>query len=74
MLKESQDTMNASAFYSHLWRPSVNTNIRLILVVVALLCGIIALLGLTDSITTAPLPFIILGGVLLSVPLVLDEG
>lgn len=52
----------------------MNTNIRLVLVVIALLCGIIALLGVTDSIATAPLPFIILGGVLLSVPLILDEG
>ena len=74
MLKESQDTMSAPAFYSQLRRPSVNTNIRLVLVVVALLCGVIALLGVTDAITTAPLPFIILGGVLLSVPLILDEG
>ena len=52
----------------------MNTNIRLVLVVIALLSGIIALLGVTDTIATAPLPFIILGGVLLSVPLVLDEG
>ena len=76
MVKESHNTVSVRAlnFQLILWRLTVNTNIRLVLVVIALLSGIIALLGVTESIATAPLPFIILGGVLLSVPLILDEG
>ncbi len=75
MVKESHSMMSVRALnFRTPWRLIVNTNIRLVLVVIALLSGIIALLGVTDAIATAPLPFIILGGVLLSVPLILDEG